>query len=362
MATQTHTSSPSPPREPEGSRATRRLRRSGQVPGVLYGGEGEPVAFTVDARELRHALAARGAVLEISDGESADARRPQGRPAPPGPRRDDARRPAPRAPQRGDPRGRRRRARPAATRPPASSTAACSTRSPARSTSRRCRTRSPSRSRSTSRRWRSTTRSTSPTLAAPDGVTLLDDLEETTLATLSPPRARDRGAPTSIETETERRRRGRGDAAPRTPTAATTGDGLRRVAGAHAAPGRGGLGARSTGSSSGSATPAPATPGRRHNIGFEVANALAARWDLPQAQGRSTAACFTEGRTGLGGPRVAVLLPQTYMNEAGRSVGPARGALKVDARARARASTTRSTCRSATSARASAAGWPATTV
>jgi PTH1 family peptidyl-tRNA hydrolase len=31
-----------------------------------------------------------------------------------------------------------------------------------------------------------------------------------------------------------------------------------------------------------------------------------------------------------GGPRVAVLKPQTYMNEAGRSAGPARGALRVD--------------------------------
>jgi PTH1 family peptidyl-tRNA hydrolase len=38
---------------------------------------------------------------------------------------------------------------------------------------------------------------------------------------------------------------------------------------------------------------------------------------------------LSEGRTGPGGPRVAVLLPQTYMNEAGKSVGPARGALKV---------------------------------
>jgi large subunit ribosomal protein L25 len=51
-----------------GSRATRRLRRTGQVPGVLYGGEGEPVSFTVDARELRHALAARGAVLDLQIG------------------------------------------------------------------------------------------------------------------------------------------------------------------------------------------------------------------------------------------------------------------------------------------------------
>ena len=31
-----------------------------------------------------------------------------------------------------------------------------------------------------------------------------------------------------------------------------------------------------------------------------------------------------------GGPRVGVLLPETFMNEAGRAAGPARGALGVD--------------------------------
>jgi large subunit ribosomal protein L25 len=58
-------------RTPEGSRSTRRLRRSGRVPGVLYGGDGEPVAFSADARELRNALAASGAVLEIVAGGTA---------------------------------------------------------------------------------------------------------------------------------------------------------------------------------------------------------------------------------------------------------------------------------------------------
>jgi large subunit ribosomal protein L25 len=53
-------------REPSGSRAVRRLRRDGLVPGVLYGGAGEAVTFAVDARVLRHALAARGAVLEVA--------------------------------------------------------------------------------------------------------------------------------------------------------------------------------------------------------------------------------------------------------------------------------------------------------
>ena len=68
--------------------------------------------------------------------------------------------------------------------------------------------------------------------------------------------------------------------------------------------------------------------GTRHNVGFEVANLLAGRWGLPRAKARF-AGLLSEGRAGPGGPRVAVLLPQTYMNEAGRSVGPARGAYKL---------------------------------
>lgn len=69
--------------------------------------------------------------------------------------------------------------------------------------------------------------------------------------------------------------------------------------------------------------------GTRHNIGFEVANALAGRWGLPKPKSRYRG-LFTEGRTGPGGRRVALLLPQTFMNDVGRSIGPARGALKVD--------------------------------
>ena len=67
----------------------------------------------------------------------------------------------------------------------------------------------------------------------------------------------------------------------------------------------------------------------RHNIGFEVANVLAKRWGLPKAKAKYRG-LVTEGRAGPGGPRVAILLPQTHMNDAGQSVGPARGAMKVE--------------------------------
>jgi len=74
-------------------------------------------------------------------------------------------------------------------------------------------------------------------------------------------------------------------------------------------------------------------PGReyaatRHNLGFEVASELSHRWELPRAKERFRG-LITDGRTGPGGPRVAILLPQTYMNDSGDSAGPARGSLKV---------------------------------
>jgi PTH1 family peptidyl-tRNA hydrolase len=61
----------------------------------------------------------------------------------------------------------------------------------------------------------------------------------------------------------------------------------------------------------------------RHNIGLEVAKRFAERMDLPRFKNKY-GGLYSEGK------RVAVLLPQTYMNESGRSVGPARGALGVD--------------------------------
>jgi PTH1 family peptidyl-tRNA hydrolase len=71
-----------------------------------------------------------------------------------------------------------------------------------------------------------------------------------------------------------------------------------------------------------------------------IADRLAERWSLGRpierfrgriAEGRIVGAGDRDA-AGAGTPprpRVAVLWPQTYMNEVGRSVGPARGSLKV---------------------------------
>lgn len=67
----------------------------------------------------------------------------------------------------------------------------------------------------------------------------------------------------------------------------------------------------------------------RHNVGFEVAGLLIERWQLPKPK-KKWAGLYTDGRTMPGGPRVGVLLPQTYMNESGRAAGPARGSLRLD--------------------------------
>ena len=66
MATKTdHTTLKIALREVGHSRSTRRLRREGKIPGVVYGLGRDNLAFTVDALALRHALAAAGAVLEL---------------------------------------------------------------------------------------------------------------------------------------------------------------------------------------------------------------------------------------------------------------------------------------------------------
>ena len=54
--------------------------------------------------------------------------------------------------------------------------------------------------------------------------------------------------------------------------------------------------------------------GTRHNAGFEVADGLSSIWELPRARKRF-GGLIAEGCIRPGGPRVALLLPQTFMNE-----------------------------------------------
>jgi PTH1 family peptidyl-tRNA hydrolase len=78
--------------------------------------------------------------------------------------------------------------------------------------------------------------------------------------------------------------------------------------------------------------------GTPHNIGFAIAERLRERWELGKPRSRFRG-LISEGSAQVGieqstvAPvrrRVAVLMPQTFMNDAGRSVGPARGELRVE--------------------------------
>jgi peptidyl-tRNA hydrolase, PTH1 family len=72
--------------------------------------------------------------------------------------------------------------------------------------------------------------------------------------------------------------------------------------------------------------PGPRYRGTRHNAGFEVGELLLERWGLGKPK-RRYGGLISDGRVAPGGPRVALLLPQTYMNESGKAAGPARGEL-----------------------------------
>ena len=175
----------------------------------------EPLAFAVDARDLRHALAATGAVARARD---------RRRPRTPAVLKDRQRHPV-----RGETmhvdllrvdldvaiqatvaaRARRRRGEPRA-----SARAASSSRSRARSTSRRCRTTSPSRP---ARRLRAGDQRDRAPVGRPGarGRHAPRRPDETVIATLiAPRRRRGRGEEEGIEKETERvgedGRRGRG--------------------------------------------------------------------------------------------------------------------------------------------------------
>ena len=65
MAGSDHTALEVTARAVEGTRATKRLRRQGLVPGVVYGGGDDPMPFAVDALALRSTLMHGSAVLDL---------------------------------------------------------------------------------------------------------------------------------------------------------------------------------------------------------------------------------------------------------------------------------------------------------
>lgn len=68
--------------------------------------------------------------------------------------------------------------------------------------------------------------------------------------------------------------------------------------------------------------PGPEYARHRHNIGFMVADLIAQRAGLRFSRHRRVAAEVAEGRLGIGGPRVVLVKPMTFMNLAG---GPVAG-------------------------------------
>ncbi len=68
--------------------------------------------------------------------------------------------------------------------------------------------------------------------------------------------------------------------------------------------------------------PGPKYAANRHNVGFMVADVLAQRVGGRFAVSRKVRAEVCETRLGVGGPRVILVKPLTFMNLSGESVGP----------------------------------------
>lgn len=60
-----NTTLPASRRDADGSRAARRLRRSGQIPGVVYGGGEDPLTLQIEVLTLRRVLAHAGQIVDL---------------------------------------------------------------------------------------------------------------------------------------------------------------------------------------------------------------------------------------------------------------------------------------------------------
>lgn len=68
--------------------------------------------------------------------------------------------------------------------------------------------------------------------------------------------------------------------------------------------------------------PGPKYAANRHNVGFMVADALARRVGAAFAAARKARAEVCEARLGVGGPRLILVKPLTFMNLSGDAVAP----------------------------------------
>ncbi|MGI6555929.1 MAG: aminoacyl-tRNA hydrolase, partial [Pseudoramibacter sp.] len=73
--------------------------------------------------------------------------------------------------------------------------------------------------------------------------------------------------------------------------------------------------------------PGPRYANTRHNVGFMTIDALAEKWSVDVSKSEH------QGLTGtarIGGEKVMLVKPQTYMNESGRCVGELVRFYKID--------------------------------
>jgi len=75
--------------------------------------------------------------------------------------------------------------------------------------------------------------------------------------------------------------------------------------------------------------PGPAYSGNRHNVGYMVTDELADRMGARFRAHKSRRADVVEGRLGVGGPRVVLARPHSYMNDSGGPVATLASFYKV---------------------------------
>ena len=75
--------------------------------------------------------------------------------------------------------------------------------------------------------------------------------------------------------------------------------------------------------------PGPSYAGNRHNVGYRVVDELVARLGGSLRSHRAGRADVLEGRTSIGGPRVVLARPRSYMNETGGPVAALASFYKV---------------------------------